>query len=136
MAMKVFCLTSMLGLVGVYDANEGENVVPAAPDGELNSVWKLVEAKENIGTGIADYGYEQNVDYAVRYDKARQVIGFVSYDMQEFADIDVRIYTVGGRLLYTFKAINEQSLADIPSGTYLVEWSWAGRKHCVKLRKE
>ena len=133
---SVVSLTSMVGLVGVYDANEGENVVPAAPDGELNSVWKLVEAKENIGTGIADYGYEQNVDYAVRYDKARQVIGFVSYDMQEFADIDVRIYTVGGRLLYTFKAINEQSLADIPSGTYLVEWSWAGRKHCVKLRKE
>ena len=56
--------------------------------------------------------------------------------MQEMADVDVRIYTVGGRLLYTFKATEEQSLDDIPTGTYLVQWNWNGNRHTVKLRKE
>jgi hypothetical protein len=50
--------------------------------------------------------------------------------------VDVRIYTVGGRLLYTFKATEELSLVNIPTGTYLVQWNWNGRQHTVKLRKE
>ena len=130
----MFSLSSCVGLVGVQDAYAGENVLPAVvADGE-KELWSLIKVDKGVSTDIA--GYVQKVDYAVRYDKARQVIGFVSFDLQEMADVDVRIYTVGGRLLYTFKATEEQSLADIPTGTYLVQWNWNGNRHTVKLRKE
>jgi hypothetical protein len=130
----MFSLSSCVGLVGVQDAYAGENVLPAVvADGE-NELWSLIKVDKGVSTDVA--GYVQKVDYAVRYDKARQVIGFVSFDLQEMADVDVRIYTVGGRLLYTFKATEEQSLADIPTGTYLVQWNWNGNRHTVKLRKE
>ena len=130
-----FTLQSAAGLIGVNDeANIGEQVVPYASYENKNSVWTLVDTGISNETGVA--GYEQNVDYVVRYDKVRQVIDFVSYDIQELADVDVRIYTVGGRLLYTFKAVSKQSLVDIPAGTYLVEWNWAGRTHSVKFSKE
>ena len=130
----LFSLSGSFGLVGVQNAYVGENVMPAVqPDGD-NAQWALVEVEDGVSTGIA--GYKQNVDYAVRYDRARQVVGFVSFDLQAMAGVDVHIYTVGGRLLYTFKATGEQSLADGPTGTYLVQWNWNGRLHTVKLRKE
>ena len=128
---SIFSLSSIVGLVG---AAVGEAVLPAVPGGNDGALWSLVEVDESIGTGIT--GYVQNVDYAVRYDKARQVIGFVSFDLQAMAGVDVSIYTVGGRLLYTFKATSEQSLAHLPTGTYLVQWDWNGCTHTVKLRKE
>ena len=130
---SIFSLSSIVGLVGVQAAHAGVALLPAVHDVE-NVLWSLVEVDESIGTGID--GYRQNVDYAVRYDKARQTIGFVSFDLQAMAHVDVRIYTVGGRLLYTFKATEEQSLADIPTGTYLVQWEWNGNSHVVKFYKE
>lgn len=131
-----FTLSSISGLVGVHAVDVGAPAVPDASDGEHNSLWTIVETDGNVGTGIVDHGYEHNVEYAVRYDKERQVIGFVSWDMQALDSVDVHIYTVGGRLLYTFKATREQSLVDVPSGTYIVRWNWAGRSHSVKFRKE
>lgn len=130
---SIFSLSSVIGLVGVYSVHTGAGVQPATHNAE-NALWSLVEVDENIGTGIG--GYLQNVDYAVRYDRARQVIGFVSFNLQAMSHVSVRIYTVGGRLLYTFKATEEQSLADIPTGTYLVQWEWNGNPHVVKLYKE
>lgn len=130
---KNFTISSKAGYVGVDIVAKGRTVIPNAPN--YNSVWSLVEATGGA-TGIDNCAYGQNVDYAVRYDKERQVVGFVSYDLQEFANVDVQIYTVGGRLLYTFKATQEQSLANVPSGTYIIKWSWAGKAHSVKFRKE
>ena len=126
-------MSSKSGFVGVNIVREGETVVPSAP--EYNSVWTIVEAGD-VPTGIADYAYEQNVNYALRYDKTRQVVGFVSFDIQELANVDVCIYTVGGRLLYTFKGTQEQSLAELPTGVYIIKWNWAGRSHDIKFRKE
>ena len=130
---NMFTMSSKSGFVGVNIVREGETVIPSAP--EYNSVWTIVEAG-NAPTGIAENAYEQNVDYALRYDKTRQVVGFVSFDIQELANVDVRIYTVGGRLLYTFKGTQEQSLAELPTGVYIIKWNWAGRSHDIKFRKE
>lgn len=131
---SLFSLSSNIGLVGVHSAYVGEDVMPTVEANGDNVQWSLIEVDDGISTSIADY--KQNVDYAVRYDRTRQVISFVSFDLQAMANVDVHIYTVGGRLLYTFKATEEQSLADVPTGTYLVHWSWNGRQHSVKLRKE
>ncbi|MBR5456584.1 MAG: CotH kinase family protein [Bacteroidaceae bacterium] len=130
----VFTLSSNIGLIGVQNAYVGENVMPAVQVDGDNVLWSLAEVDDGVSTGIADY--KQNVDYAVRYDRTRQVVGFVSFDLQAMADVNVRIYTVGGCLLYTFKATEEQTLVDIPTGTYLVHWCWNGRQYTVKLRKE
>lgn len=129
-----FTISSMVGLVGVRESGVGEPVVPSVVDNGDNALWTLVEAKEKLETGVP--GYEQNVDYALRYDKVRQVIVFVSNDIQELADVDVSVYTVGGRMLYRFKAANEQSLTELPSGTYIIKWHWAGHDHNIKFRKE
>ena len=129
-----FTLSSKVGLVGPQNVEAGETIYPNAP--VENAVWTIVEAKDKNETGIADYAYEQNVDYALRYDKERQVIGFVSFEIQELRTVDVCIYTVGGRLLYTFKGTQEQSLAELPAGTYIIKWNWAGRCHNIKFRKE
>ena len=129
-----FTLSSMVGFVGPKTADTGETVYPDVP--AENAIWTIVEVEDKFETDIADYAYEQDIDYALRYDKERQVIGFVSFEIQEFADVDVCIYTVGGRLLYTFKGTQEQSLAELPTGTYIVKWNWAGRSHDVKFRKE
>jgi hypothetical protein len=45
------------------------------------------------------------------------------------------VYTVGGRLLYTFKADQQQSLTELPGGTYIVRWTLADREKSVKLKK-
>jgi hypothetical protein len=129
-----FTLTGIKGLAGVDMAYEGATVCPDAADNGENIMWELVRVPEN--SAVERVTYEHNVHYAVRYDRERQVIGFVSYDIDELASVDVSIHTVGGRLLYTFKASCEQSLADLPSGTYIISWSWAGRMHSVKFRKE
>ena len=131
---SIFSLSSIVGFVGVQGAGVGEAVLPTVSDEFDSALWSLVEVDESFETGVV--GYINNVDYAVRYDKARQVIGFVSFDLQAMSGVDVRIYTVGGRLLYTFKATEELSLVNIPTGTYLVQWNWNGRQHTVKLRKE
>lgn len=133
---NTFTLTSTAGLLGVRIAIAGVSLMLNAADDGYSAVWSLVDAGVDIETGMADYAYEQNIDYVVRYDRARQVVGFRSNDIQELADVDVSIYTVGGRLLYTFKATQELSLADIPSGTYIIQWTWAGRNHSVKFKKE
>ena len=76
-----------------------------------------------------------NIDYAVKYNKEAQTISFVSNDINALSDVDVNIYTVGGRLLYTFKATQTQSLAALPSGTYIVSWKYMDKLHSVKFKK-
>lgn len=132
-ADSLFTLTGVAGLVGADAGNGDAAVVPDMAGGE-GTWWRVVEVSET--TGIDAVGYERSVDYAVRYDRVRQTISFVSHEMEELSGTDVRIYTTGGRLLYTFDATKEHSLAELPRGTYIVQWRWAGSDHSVKFLKE
>ena len=75
-------------------------------------------------------------DYAVRYNSTTQTLEFVSSDLNLLADVTVRVYTVGGHLLYSFAANEKQSLAAVPGGTYIVRWNYAGDEHSVKFKKQ
>lgn len=131
-ADTLFTLTSIAGVVGV-EVDAGNRVLPAVTD-DSNAAWSLVEVTGV--TAVDPIGYERDIDYAVRYNKERQTVGFVSPDIQAMATVDVRIYTTGGYLLYTFKATTEQSLSHLPGGTYIISWEWGGRKHSVRFLKE
>lgn len=134
---ETFTLMTECGLFGV-DPENGDACVPDAEDNAENVYWSIKDAVDGGGdddyTGIADY--TENIDYYIRYNKDLQTVGFVSYDIEKMAGVDVSIYTVGGRLLYTFKATEEQSLRYLPSGTYIISWNWCGKERNVKFRKE
>ena len=71
---------------------------------------------------IAPFPYAP-LDYAVKLDMERRIICFeTADDPDRLADISVRLYTTGGRLLYAFSASEPQSIADLPSGTYILTW--------------
>ena len=132
---ETFTITTECGLFGV--TGESSACIPNAEGDDANVYWSIMEALEagdDDYTGIADYS--ENIDYCVSYNKELQTLGFVSYDIEKMAGVDVSLYTVGGRLLYTFKATGELSLRNLPSGTYIINWNWAGKERNVKFRKE
>ena len=75
------------------------------------------------------------IDYAVIYDKNTETLYFMSDDMGVLSNVEVQIFTVGGRILYAFKADGRQSLEHLPSGTYIVRWTFGNVLHNVKFRK-
>lgn len=132
----MFTLQSVLGFLGTKNAIFGsnENCVADAQDKGSNILWKLIEATNPIvDDAITSLDYA--INYVVVYDKEEQSVRFVSDDMAVLSKVDVQIFTVGGRLLYTFKADRQQSVANLPSGTYLVRWTLGGASRSIKLKK-
>ena len=134
--VTMFTLQSALGYLGAADAavDLGEACIANAEDKGSNIRWRLVEATNPIiDDAIAPL--HSIIDYAVIYDKNTETIRFESEDMAILAKVDVQIFTVGGRLLYTFKADERQSVANLPSGTYLVRWALGDISRSIKLKK-
>lgn len=132
----MFTLQSVLGFLGTKNAIFGsnENCVTNAQDKGNNIRWKLIETTNPIiDDAITSLDYA--IDYAVVYDKESQSVRFVSDDMAVLSKVDVQIFTVGGRLLYTFKADRQQSVVNLPSGTYLIRWALDGTSRSIKLKK-
>ena len=135
---SMFTLECALGYLGVEttEVSAGNPCIGNAQDGGTNIRWSLVEAPD-AGTedAITPQSYFANIDYAVVYDKQLQSLRFVSDDMDVLSKVDVQVYTVGGRLLYTFKASQLQSLVELPSGTYIVRWTLGAQSREVKFKK-
>ena len=116
--------------------NAGDPCVPNAADKGNNIRWQLAAASTPIvDDGIDPRYYLGTIDYTVIYNKDTETIRFASDDMHVLADVDVQIYTVGGRLLYTFKADAEQSVANLPSGTYIVRWALGDASRSIKFKR-
>lgn len=132
----VFTLQSAVGYLGVQStAQTGQPCIPNAADKGNNIRWQLVEPTNVINGIHQPTDYASLVDYVLIYNKEMQTIRFASDDMHALADVDVQVYTVGGRLLYTFKANEEQSVANLPSGTYLVHWTLGSTSRSVKFKR-
>ena len=134
---NTFTLTSAAGLLGTVKGSvkAGEPCIGNAEDKTTNVRWKLLKATNVIDNAVDPLAYKADIDYTVIYDKENDCIRFVSDDMHVLSDVDVYVYTVGGRLLYTFKADQQQSLTELPGGTYIVRWTLADREKSVKLKK-
>lgn len=127
---RLFALKSAAGYLGVNEDNAGAQCHANA---DTFKDWSLYEVSP-VNTGM-NAAPSYAVDYAVCYDKNRKVISFVSCDMQALADVKAYIYTAGGRMLYCFAANEEQSVESLPSGTYIIKWSYDGKEKSIKFRK-
>lgn len=133
-----FTLKNVAGYLGVEStaATAGDACVPNVMNVGSYARWSITEAPESdVEDGITPHHYESAIDYVVVYDKTTESLRFVSDDMEALTKVDVRIYTVGGRLLYVFKASEQRSLADLPGGTYIVKWSLGSDARDVKFKK-
>lgn len=132
-----FTLQSVLGYLGAKGtAQVGEPCVGNAENEGSNICWQLVKASGSpVEDGITPHSYMGMIDYVLVYDKEAHTLRFVSEDMEVLSKVDVQIYTVGGRLLYTFKASEQQSLAELPSGTYIARWTLGTMTRSVKFKK-
>lgn len=132
-----FTLTNVMGMLGTESVviSAGDPCIGNAINKATNVRWKLEEATSDIDNSIEPHDYRADIDYAVIYDKESETVRFASDDMYGLADVDVQIYTVGGRLLYTFKADERQSLVELPSGTYILRWNIGNIAKSVKLKK-
>ena len=135
---SAFTLQGVLGYLGAETTTveAGEACVGDVAQMGRNVYWKLVEATNPIvENGIAPQDYASLIDYVVVYDKDTESLRFESPDMSVLSEVKVQVYTVGGRLLYTFKASEQQSLAELPGGTYIVNWSLGTTARSVKFKK-
>lgn len=135
---SAFALQGASGYLGAETTavNAGEACVGDVVQTGTNVYWKLVEATNPIvENGLAPQDYTSLIDYVVVYDKTTESLHFESSDMNALSEVNVQIYTVGGRLLYNFKASEQQSLTELPSGTYIVNWSLGTVARSVKFKK-
>jgi hypothetical protein len=132
-----FTLLSMVGYMGTtkVPSHVGDVCVPNAENKVTNVRWKLVKATEPIDDAVNPLQYKNDIDYTVIYDKDSETIRFVSDDMRVLAEVEVCIYTVGGRLLYSFSADKQRSVNDLPSGTYIVRWRLGDMERSAKFKK-
>lgn len=134
---NTFTLLSMVGYMGTAQTSSkvGDACVPNAENEVTNVRWKLIKATEPIDDAVNPLQYKGDIDYTIIYDRESEIIRFVSDDMRVLAEVEVYIYTVGGRLLYTFNADKQRSVTDLPSGTYIVRWRLGDMERSVKFKK-
>lgn len=132
-----FTLEGATGYLGTKSttAKAGESCLGNATGKGSNVRWRLMKATNTINNAIENLDYASAIDYAVVYDKNTETLRFMSDDMDVLSRVDVQVYTVGGRLLYTFKADRQQSVAELPSGTYIVRWTVGTIARDVKFKK-
>lgn len=134
---NAFTLSNEVGMLGTegLSAKAGSPCIGNAENKGGNVRWRLVEANPVIDDAVHPLDYKSAIDYVVIYDKESEQIRFVSDDMQVLAEVDVHLYTVGGRLLYTFRANQEQSVSELPTGTYIVSWTLGGISRSIKFKR-
>lgn len=128
-----FTITTLYGLLGADTAiADGTPVTGAAAD-PSTVTWTIRRAPEG-GSSVAPLPL-QPLDYAVKYNPVSRTIRFeTADDPVRLSAIPVSLYTTGGRLLYTFTADATQSVADLPTGTYLLTWQVDGQPKTIHIR--
>jgi len=127
-----FTITTLYGLLGA-DAPiaDGTPTTGAATD-QSTVTWTIRRATEG-GSDVAPLPL-QPLDYAVKYNPIDRTIRFDTEDDPiRLSIIPVRLYTTGGRLLYAFTADATQSVAELPTGTYLLSWTIDGQPKTIHL---
>lgn len=92
-------------------------------------LWAPEPDDEIIKTSIES---QQNVDYALTYNKDLQMIHFISESPSDLSFI-ASVYSSNGTKVGTFKATEEFSTSSLQHGIYIVTWYYAGRSHSAKF---
>ena len=97
-----------------------------------NRQWFVSESAEIPGAnGIRTVS---NLDYALAYDPATQILHFGAENLSEL-QFTARVHALNGLLLVSFPASEECSLSHLPPGTYIVSWTEGGRTRSIKFLK-
>ncbi len=100
-----------------------------------NRMWQIVYADSIHSTPVGIDAHtvaEADIDYALAYDPASCRLHFGSDQLSQLT-FSATVYDQQGRRLATFAATSDFSLASYPRGLYIVSWTFAGRKHSVKV---
>lgn len=126
-----FTITTLYGLLGAKEPiADGTPCSGAATDTTL-ATWTLRPAQD--GNALRPIPLAP-LEYAVKLNPDSRTIHFVTDDdPARLADVTVQLYTTGGRLLYTFPADRPQSIADLPSGTYILTWNIDGQQKTIRF---
>lgn len=135
---NAFTLRSVVGYMGTETTtvHVGDDCVADATNWGSNVRWKLIEATNVIVDAVNPLDYKATIDYTIIYDKENETIRFASNDMRVLSEVEVCIYTVGGRMLYRFYADESRSVTELPGGTYIVRWNLGNKQHSVKFKKD
>lgn len=87
---------------------------------------------DSTSTGILA---NQALFYALRYAPTAKTLRIIAND-RTLLDFDIHIYSLQGRRVKTFRASDECSVAELPSGIYIVNWVTGGTGHSAKLKIE
>jgi hypothetical protein len=126
-----FSITTLYGLLGANEnIADGMPCTGAATDTTL-ATWTLRPAEG--GNAIRPIPLTP-LEYAVKLNPDSRTIHFeTDDDPARLADVIAHLYTTGGRLLYTFPADRPQSIADLPSGTYILTWNIGGQQKTIRF---
>jgi len=72
-------------------------------------------------------------EYALAFNPQSKVLHFGS-ETPELLIFNVHVYSASGALLRTFRADEQCSVADLPSGVYVIRWVTGGRQRSTKLK--
>jgi hypothetical protein len=93
-----------------------------------NRLWYIMPTEIPIVDGIN----EQEIDYALTYSRVGQRLCFLSPDAKAL-NFTAHVYSITGQQVGSFRSDEEFSLSSMPHGTYIVTWSYSGRKHSCKF---
>lgn len=122
------------------NSGDGTSILSYATDSRnatsQNRLWSIIEG-DDIETepepepdAIASV---KLTEYALGFNPETKVIHFGS-ETPELLTFNVRIYSANGTCLRTFRASDQCSLADLPSGTYIIVWKESGRSNSIKIQ--
>lgn len=121
-----------------YDgmADEGNPIYVSTSD-DLNStsanrMWKTTTYdKPNIS---AINNTQAETEYALAYSPSAHTLHFVSSDLGQLL-FQVRIYSLEGKCVATFRSDETFDAQNLLDGTYIVSWIFGGEQHSAKFLK-
>ncbi len=98
----------------------------------MNRLWYVIAAGEveKEADGIADVEPDE---YALAFDAETKTLRFGGEVPGQLVFV-ANVYSSAGVLLRTFKASDQCSLFDLPSGVYIVKWRFGNVVRSVKMR--
>ena len=96
---------------------------------ELINPKEAIVPTDSTSTGILA---NHTLNYSLRYAPSAKTLRFIANDRAQL-NFDVHIYSTQGRRVKTFHAAEECSIAELPRGIYIVNWSVDGTGHSAKF---
>ena len=117
-------------------SDDGTPVISYISDGRnsssSNRLWFIEASNKDT---LSTVGNVVESDYVLAYDSEQQRLHFGADDIVHALAFRVSIYDCNGRLVGKFRAADGFNMSGLPSGLYIVSWTYQGRREHVKMMK-